>query len=84
MASRRIIVVGFTVAYAEIMLFFLISMVRAFLLFRLAMKWHIIMKYWRVKEEVFLHPPYEEKEWSLKKKLTTVFVIMIVAVFCKK
>lgn len=82
-ATRRILVIGFTVAYAEMMLFFIISMVRAAFLFRLAMKWQTIMKYWRSQEEVFLHPPYAKKGWSLKKKLTTIFFIMILGLFGK-
>lgn len=81
LASRRILVIGFSVAYAELMLFFIISMVRAAFLFQLAMKWQTIMKYWRAHEEVFLHPPYKINGWSLKKKLTTIFVVMIIGVF---
>lgn len=84
LASRRILVIGFTVAYAEIMLFFVISMVRAILLFRLAMNWDKIMKYWKKKENVFLHPPYIKKGWSLKKKLYTVFFLLIIVVFGEK
>lgn len=43
--TRRILVIGFSIAYAEDLLFYITSMVRAFLLFRLALKWKIIIKY---------------------------------------
>lgn len=84
MATWRIITIGFTVAFAETMMFFIISVIRAILMLRLAIKWKAIMKYWRQREDVFLNLPYEQKGWSLKRKITVVFVIMTLALFGRK
>lgn len=81
LATRRLYVIGFSIGYGEAYLFYLFSMVRAFMVFRLAIKWKCIMIYWREKEDVFLNYPYETQKWSLKFRLTVFFSAMTSCVF---
>ncbi|KAG5679797.1 hypothetical protein PVAND_009335 [Polypedilum vanderplanki] len=81
LASRRIFVIGFSIIYVETFLFYVISMAKSFMIFRLATKWKEIMRRWSENEKVFLSAPYEIKGWSLRTKLTVVFCIMVFGVF---
>jgi len=80
LAIRRLFVIGFSIGYAEAILFYILSMVRSLMIFRLAMKWKSIMLYCRQREDVFLRKPYVMTKWSLKFKLSIFirFIIIIV------
>lgn len=54
-------------------------MARCYVLFQMAMKWEMMMKYWRQCENVFLHSPYQDlKGWSLSKKIRITAVLFFV------
>lgn len=76
MGIRRLLRLGFKLNFAEGLLFFILSMVRSFILFHLARNWKTIIKRWRTCEDVFLRDPYRVKGWSLRRKITTIFFIM--------
>lgn len=83
MGIRRLLRLGFKLNFAEGLLFFVLSMVRSFILFRLARNWKTIIKRWRTCEDVFLRDPYRVKGWSLRKKITIIFFIMAALSFSK-
>jgi hypothetical protein len=83
MAVRRVFRLGFNIHFAEGLFFFVMSMVRAILIFRVTLKWSDFMQFWRKSESVFLNPPYFEKGWSLKSKCRFIFAFLIVQWFCR-
>lgn len=78
MAVRRLLRLGFNINFAETMIFFVSSMGRAFVLFQMARKWNMFMKFWSQCENVFLHSPYENlKGWSLGRKIRISSVCLV-------
>ena len=77
LAIRRLVVIGFSIGYAEAILFYILSMVRSLMIFRLAMKWKSIMLYWRKRENVFLKKPYIMTKCSLRCKLSIFFGFVV-------
>lgn len=78
MALRRLFHLGFNLYSAETLFFFVTSIVRAFLFFRITLNWKEIMEYWKNCEAVFLRQPYFEKEWKLEKKCKLIFIILVI------
>ncbi|CAO1403349.1 unnamed protein product [Diamesa serratosioi] len=76
----RLVRLGLTVGYAEGIIFFVSSMVRAFMIFQMARKWKMIMTFWTQCEYSFLRSPYRELTgWSLpiKIRITGAFFIFL-------
>jgi hypothetical protein len=84
LVTRRVFVIGFTIVNVETVIFYVISMMRAFIIFRLATKWSSIMDFWREREDVFLSDPYVTKGWSLRTKIVLVFYVMVACVLGRK
>lgn len=76
--SAMALSLGFNMHFAEGLFFFVTSIVRAFLLFRITINWRKIMKYWKHCEAVFLRHPFFEKGWKLEKKCKLIFIFLII------
>lgn len=82
-ATRRLLRLGFNIHYAEGFLFYITAMIRAYYIFRLGMKWTLIIQKWRSCEDVFLREPYTIKGWKLSRKIRIVFAILMFFVICE-
>jgi gustatory receptor len=83
LAVRRILRFGFNLGMAQGLFFFIFSMLRAYIIFNINLKWTRIIKYWMKCERPFLSYPYAETGWCLKKKCRIIFAYCLVQIFSK-
>lgn len=60
---------GLSLGLSNAFSFYVISMMGAFFIFKLATKWHNLMKLWYESEKVFLKYPYMIRGISLKRRI---------------
>lgn len=80
-ATKGMFTKGFDVHQVEVLMFFVLSPIRAFLCFHLARHWKKIMMIWRKCEENFLKPPFSEKGWKLTTKARAMLINLILQTF---
>lgn len=80
-AIWRLFRFGFSVHYVEVLMFFVLSPARTFIILSLARNWKQIMQFWRLCEDGFLKYPFEEKGWKLATKCRIILIILILQTF---
>jgi gustatory receptor len=83
LAIKRLMRRQFSIHFTEGVSFFVTTIIRAIIVFKIAIKWKEIMLFWRRCEDPFLRNPYCEKGWKLEKKCSFLFKVFIFQVFCK-
>lgn len=80
LAICRIFSSGLNFATFGILFYFSYTLLEAVFLFLLAREWNYFIKYWSMKEMVFLREPYIIKGYRLKTKIrVTVFILLFFA-----
>jgi gustatory receptor len=69
LCCRLIFKKGLTLSLSSELSFYLISMIGAFYILKLATKWKYLMKVWFDSEKVFLKSPYVNLKLSMKRKI---------------
>jgi gustatory receptor len=69
LCCRLILNKGLTLSLSSELSFYLISMIGAFYILKLATKWKYLMKLWYDSEKVFLKTPYINCKISMKRKI---------------
>jgi hypothetical protein len=67
--------------FSGLILFHVVSLMSSFIMFLMAMKWSVIMQYWRCQEEIFLKHPYSTQGLALKWKVKLATIVVIVPAF---
>ena len=80
-AIKRLFRFGFNVHYFEVLMFFVLSPARTFIVFSLARNWKQIMQFWRLCENGFLNYPFKENGWKLATKCRIILIILILQTF---
>lgn len=81
---RRLLRHGFNIGFAEALLFFIMGIVKAAIIFRIAIHWKRIMLKWKKNEEPFLNYPYNQiKGWKLKTIVRSIFFIITFVFSCE-
>jgi hypothetical protein len=78
---RGLFRMGFNIGFAEGLLFFVTSMIRAYIIFAIGIKWKEVMVFWHSCEKDFLKYPYVEEGMKLKTKCRLIFAVMVFQVF---
>ena len=81
LAVRRLLRFGFNMGLVDGLFFFIFSMIRAYIIFNIILKWTRIIKFWMECEKPFLNYPYSESRWCLKKKCRLIFAYCLVQIF---
>lgn len=80
---RRLYRLGFSIGFAEALLYFFMGMLKASLIFKIAINWKEIMLKWKECEKPFLNQPYNQlKGWKLKTKIRIIFFTITIAFTC--
>lgn len=83
LCARLIFKKGLSLALSSELSFYLISLVGAFFMLKLAMKWQRLMKLWFDSEKVFLKTPYTNSGFSLKQRIRLWAAIIGFLSLCK-